>query len=926
MQYTMRRVTGGGSECYNSYPSLYPNPSHPAAVSLLELEASVAGKGQEAGLDEHASFGFWLQRRRRALDLTQAELAERVGCALGTIRKLETDERRPSKQLAARMAEQLQLGPEEQTVFLKAARAEVRVGQLGPAAPLTPPPLAALGPPPLAAPPEPWDARRSNLPFPPTPLIGREREIAALVTLLRRVDVRLVTLSGSGGTGKTRLALQAAAELHDDFADGVHFVNLAPISAPDLVATTIAQTLGVAESASRSVEESLGAFLRARRTLLLLDNFEQVLDAAPVVAELLAAAPGLKLLVTSRAMLHLYGEHEVVVPPLALPPPGDLPVSSTGEEPREAGFDVPPPAASAGTALLAYAAVQLFNVRAQAARADFTLTSDDASIVAEICRRLDGLPLAIELAAARVKFFSPAALLTRMEHRLQLLTGGPRDLPMRQQTMRNTIDWSYNLLEPGEQLLFRRLGVFVRGCTLQAAAAVCFADGELPLDLLDGVASLTNKSLLLQSEGPGGEPRFAMLETVRAYALEQLALHREDEAAQQRHSSYYARFSIAANEELVRADAPRWRAWVAAELDNLRVAFDWALHHQRYESALEIAAGVWRFHDMFGLLREALERLELALAYREQASLQVQSMALRATGTLAISLGDYPRARHWLETAVQVGWRLNDPRALQPNLNNLGYALLRQGLLSDARVHLEVSLSLARRADDPTVAKFSLGMLASLHLRGGDYAQAQVCAEESLQINRNRQDPEGTANGLRVLAEIVSRQGDAVSARQLAEEAMALYRALGHQLGLGLNHVLLGDIAYLEGDHSGALTHYRQCLTLWRDRGNAVDSAAVLAKVALALSQLEDPARGAALLGAAAAIRERASVTLAPTEQADDDETLRACRAALGEAGLNTALATGRLLSLEEAIGLALQAGDDLAYGETRQAAGPTRP
>jgi predicted ATPase len=589
-----------------------------------------------------------------------------------------------------------------------------------------------------------------------------------------------------------------------------------------------------------------------------------------------------------------------VVPPLALPPPGEAPASGRGEE-------------RGAAALLEYDAVRLFSVRAQAARADFTLTGDDAPIVAEICRRLDGLPLAIELAAARVKFLTPAALLTRMEQRLQLLTGGPRDLPMRQQTMRNTIDWSYNLLEPEEQLLFRQLGVFVRGCTLEAAAAVCSAPDELPLDLLDGVASLANKSLLQQSAGPGGEPRFTMLETVRAYALEQLERHREDEAVQHRHCSYYARFSMAAYDELVRAEAPRWRARVAAELDNLRAAFDWALDHQLYEAALEIATGVWRFHNMSGMLREALERLEQALAYRERASLQVQSMAMRAAGTLAISLGDYPRARRWLETAVQVGWRLNDPNALQPILNNLGYALMQQGLLKDARIHLEVSLSLAQRADDPTVAKFPLGMLATLHLRGGDYAQARQFAEESLQINRERRDPEGIANALRVLAEIVNRQGDASYARQVAEEADGLYRALSHQLGLGLNHVLLGDIARSEGDYSGALTYYRQCLSLWRDRENAVDSASVLAKVAQALSRLGEPARGAALLGAAAGIRERASLTLALTEQADVDETLRTCRAALGEAGLNSALSGGRSLSLEQAIDLALQADSGLA-------------
>jgi predicted ATPase len=331
------------------------------------------------------------------------------------------------------------------------------------------------------------DIRRTNLPAQPTPLIGREREIADVSALLCRTDVHLVTLSGPGGTGKTRLALQVAAELIDGFADGVYFVDLAPIRDPALVASAIAETLGVKESGTQPLVQQLRTYLHDKTVLLLLDNFEQVLDAAPLVAELLTGAPALTVLVTSREMLHVRGEYEYEVPPLAVPNRAHLPSLEH---------------------LTQYAAVQLFIARAQAAKRDFAVTNATAPAVAEICVQLDGLPLAIELAAARVKLFGPEALLAQLNQRLPFLTDGPRDLPLRQQTLRATIDWSYALLDAAEQTLFRRLGVFVGGCTSEAAEAVCNAEDDLPLDAVGGLAALVDKSLLKQAEGTGGAPRF----------------------------------------------------------------------------------------------------------------------------------------------------------------------------------------------------------------------------------------------------------------------------------------------------------------------------------------------------------------------------------------------------------------------------------
>src|SRR5438876_5052895 len=464
------------------------------------------------------------------------------------------------------------------------------------------------------------DTHLHNLPVQPTPLIGREREVAAVQQLLLREDVRLLTLTGPGGSGKTRMALHVAAELSDHFTDGISLVNLAPISDAELVVPTIAQTLGVKESPTRSMVEQLQAFLQEKQVLLVLDNFEQVVSAACILSDLLARCSHLKLLVTSREVLHLAAEHEFAVPPLSLPDLNHLPDLVT---------------------LSHYEAVALFIARAQALMPDFQVSNASAPAVAEICARLDGLPLAIELAAARIKLLPPPALLARLYQRLAVLTSGGRDAPARQQTLRKTIEWSYQLLDAGEQQLFRRLSVFVGGCTLQAIEAVCAAlDTQPPaVPVLDGAASLLDKSLLRQTEQEAAEPRFAMLETIREYGRETLAASGEAEVAHQAHAAYSLVLAEAAE---LAWNGPQQEGWFARRAgghDALRASMNWLLERGEEEMALRLGTALWWFWYTQEHLHEGWNVLERALERSEGMAVPLRARALGATGSLAASLG-----------------------------------------------------------------------------------------------------------------------------------------------------------------------------------------------------------------------------------------------------------------------------------------------
>jgi predicted ATPase/transcriptional regulator with XRE-family HTH domain len=488
-----------------------------------------AGTGTAA---EPATFGALVRQYRQAAVLSQAALAERAGLSTDAISVIERGKRGvPRPDTVARLAQALDLGPEERSALIAAV------------APAVGPPEDSWAKSPQAetsAPPG-WTTP-FPLPVPLTGLIGRERDVAALCARLLTPQTRLLTLTGAGGVGKTRLALQVATELQDAFADGVCFIDLAPLSEAALAATTIAQALGVTQSASQSVVQALQAALRGRTMLLVLDNFEQVVTAAPLVADLLTACPRLKVLATSRVPLHVRGEHECMVCPLPVPDPAHLPDLQTVAQ---------------------YPAVALFVARAQQVKADFVLTAATAPAIAEICARLDGLPLAIELAAAHVRVFPPQALLARLSRRLELLTAGPQDLPMRQRTLRATLDWSYGLLTMQERVLFARLSVFMGGATLEAIEAICNAEGDL--DVVAGVESLLQKSVLVQTERDG-EVRFVLLETLHEYARERLVESGAAEALQRRHAGYYLGLAEAA--QLTGPEQGPWTAWPVREYDN----------------------------------------------------------------------------------------------------------------------------------------------------------------------------------------------------------------------------------------------------------------------------------------------------------------------------------------------------------------------
>jgi predicted ATPase/class 3 adenylate cyclase/DNA-binding CsgD family transcriptional regulator len=660
------------------------------------------------------------------------------------------------------------------------------------------------------------DIRPTNLPVQATPLLGREREVAAVGALLRRVDVRLLTLTGTGGTGKTRLAFQVAADLLEDFTDGVYFVALAPISDPALVVATIAQTLGVTDTGGQPLLEQLKAYLHGKQLLLLLDNFEQVLAAAPMVGELLAAAPLLKVLITSRAALHVYGEQEFPVPPLALPELAQLSLVA---------LDI----------LAQYPAVALFVQRSQAVKPDFVLTAENARAVAEICVRLDGLPLAIELAGARVKLLPPQSLLARLSNRLALLTSGARDLPARQQTLRSTIDWSYHLLDEDAQAVFRRLGVFAGGCTLEAAEAVCNTIGDLSLDMLNRIAVLLDQSLLQQTEGSGDEPRFTMLETIREYALERLGANRETDAIHQRHAAYFLELAELADPHFEGADQAMWMERLEAEHANLRTALEWALTDESSTIGLQLAGALWRFWWGHGYSTEGGRWLERALSRSSGAPASVRAKLLAGAGWLALLQGDDAGARLLNEECLALGRELGDSWLIAFALRTLGFIANGQGRYDQATTLLQESLTLARDIGDLFLAADSLAGLGLVGWRRGDYSHAQSLVEEGLALCRQLQFQGGIAWLSCDLGEMAYHQGDYTRAAALFEQSLTIRRKLGNQKEVAWTLHCLGEVALAQGDNLTAQTYQEERLRIEQELGNKQRIATALTSLALVM-------------------------------------------------------------------------------------------
>jgi len=767
----------------------------------------------------------------------------------------------------------------------------------------------------------------NNLPVQSTALIGREKELAASLSLLQREKVRLLTLTGPGGTGKTRLGLQVAAELIDLFPDGVYFVNLAPISDPDLVVPTLAQTLDVKEIAGHPLFDLLKASLRWKHLLLLLDNFEQVVDAAMDVAALLAVCPNLKVLVTSRMPLHVRGEQEFAVPPLAVPDPTHLPDLA---------------------ALSQYEAVSLLIQCAQAVRPDFQVTNANAPAVAEICVRLDGLPLAIELAAARIKLLPPQALLARLGQRLPVLTGGARDVPERQKTLRNTIEWSYELLDAYEQRLFRRLSVFVDGCTLQAAESVSAALGDVTPSVLDGVTSLIDKNLLLQTAQEEEESRLMMLETIREFGLERLISSGEWEEIQQAHADYYLWFSEEEVEpHLWGPRQVRWLQRLEREHDNLRAALRWFLKQgtskQSIQKALRLGAALRSFWLIRGYSSEGRAFLEQALARSEGSEGSIRAKGLWAAASMADVQGDNDRMEALSKESLTLYRQLGDRRGIGYALLYLGSVSANRGDYATASQLAEEALALRREVGNKHDIAWSLYLLADLVSEQGEYSRGHVLLEESLALFRELGNTRGIALALTSLAwmlffsqsdtviihslleesialrrelndkpsitvplilsgELALSQGDTSTARSLAEEGVVLSREIGDQLNTAWSLAFLAKVISLQGDQATARAMYEEGLALAIAGNSKWHMARGLEGLAGVLASQGDLVWAARLWGAAEALRGTMGTPIAPVYRAGYERSVAAARDQLGMQVFTTAWVEGRNITPEQAL------------------------
>ncbi len=734
-----------------------------------------------------------------------------------------------------------------------------------------------------------------RLPVPLTPLVGREREIAAVVELLLPSEVRLVTLTGPGGVGKTRIALAAAEAVAATFADGVTFVPLAAIRDPALVTQTIAQALGVRETADQPPAERLRALLRTKHLLLVLDNFEQVLPAAPLVTSLLTECPTLTLMVTSRATLRVYGERDVVVPPLALP---DRAPDSLGRPAVERIGDAE--------------AVRLFVARATAAQHDFTLTPANAVAVGTICERLDGLPLAIELAAARSKLLPPASLLERLDHRLSLLTEGAVGQPARLQSLREAIAWSHDLLSPEEQALFRRLAVFAGGFTLEAAEAVGYGEEESPhaSTPLALVAVLLDRSLLRRSDD-GEEPRFGMLETIREFALEQLAAAGEEAALRRRHAAFYLALAERSEPALYGPDQAAGFAALTRDHANLRAALTWLLETGDAATGLRLAVALGRFWHVGGYLGERQRWLTDSLAWCGDAPAALRAKALRLLGDGALDTGDLAAARTFYQRSLNLAREADDAPDVGEALMGLGGVAQEQGDLAAAEAYFADSLALREGAGDRWGAAVARFNLANVLAERGDSPAARSLIEGGLAICREIGYPQGIGRALHELGKMDERQGDFAAAARRYEESLARWRPVGYRSGTAEATGSLGWLALGRGDHGAAAAHFAESLALWREMESTPGIAASLeghAAVAAARGQPEVVFR---LAGAAATLREAASGMPLALERARLEPWLRRARRALGAAAAKVAWASGVALDVATATAVATEVATD---------------
>ncbi len=783
---------------------------------------------------EAGSFGRLLRQARTAAALSQEELAERAGLSARGISDLERGlHRAPRLETVRMLAGALGLDDASRAALLAAARPE---------------PAGTVA-----------RTHTSSLPVPPTRLVGREREVATLTVLLRQDAVRLLTLTGPGGSGKTRLAIAVAGNVSDAYPDGTVFVDLAPLADPALILATIAQAVGLRAPGAADLTEAMRAFLIGKKVLLVLDNFEHLLDGAPAIAELLSALPALTVLTTSREPLRLRGEREFQVLPLAVP---------DARQVEEAA------------SIARSDAVTLFVERARDARADFTLTASNAPVVAAICRRLDGLPLALELAAARMRGLPLPALRERLEQALPMLTGGARDAPARQRSLRDTIAWSHDLLSPAEQTLFRRLGVFAGGWTLDAAEAIASIDGDL--DVLAGLSSLADKSLVRLDESLMSS-RYRMLETVREYALDRLLQNEEELAAIRRaHAMFFANLAIAAESGLcsgVLAEISR----VESDLDNLRATLSWLLDSGDADTALRVAGSLseyWTFAG--GQFTEGFAWLERALSPGAAASPSSRAAGHYGIAMLALHQADLETARAAAAAGLALARSANDARRVSGNAFMLSSVEGAEGHHREAMSLALEAETVARAAGDVVWTGWALQILGAEWHASGDLAGATIAFEEARDIFREIEGRWGEADTTERLAHTVRAQGDLRRAAALHARALMLRREIGAAVGIEDELIGIADLA--------------------REAGN-LQAAAVL----LGTADAYEDRYGYAPFRETPPIRERAETAL---------------REQLGAEAFARAREEGRSLSHDDAIAEALAIADKLSGSHPGEGSG----